>query len=93
MIAGGYIMLAELRAKSQITIPKELVSKLGINEGDMLEISENNGVIQITPVVVYSKKIIDELRTEINEVKARLENGEQPVFDNIDSLIMELESD
>ena len=33
-------MLAELRKKSQITIPKEIITKLGLNEGDKLDISE-----------------------------------------------------
>ncbi len=50
-------MLTELRAKSQITIPKELVTKLGIKEGDKLEIIEKNGVIQMIPVVVYPKNL------------------------------------
>lgn len=85
-------MLAELRTKSQVTIPKELVSKLGIKEGDKLEITEKDGVIQLIPVVVYPKKLVDELRTEIDEVKAKVASGTQPVFDNIDSLFEELES-
>ncbi|SFH07422.1 looped-hinge helix DNA binding domain-containing protein, AbrB family [Desulfotomaculum arcticum] len=45
-------MITELRKKSQITIPKELVSKLGLKEGDKLEITEKDGVIQIMPVVI-----------------------------------------
>ena len=84
-------MLAELRGKSQITIPKEVVSRLGIKEGDKLEITEKDGVIQLIPVVVYPKKLVDELRTEINEVKTKVKAGSQPVFDNIDSLFDELE--
>lgn len=84
-------MLAELRGKSQITIPKEVVTKLGIKEGDKLEITEKDGVIQLIPVVVYPKKFVDELRVEINDVKARVKDGSQPVFDNIDSLFDELE--
>ena len=40
-------MLAELRAKSQVTIPKEVVARLGIKEGDKLEITEKDGVIQL----------------------------------------------
>ena len=84
-------MLAELRGKSQITIPKEVVSKLGIKEGDKLEITEKDGVIQLIPVVVYPKKFVDELKTEIDDVKARVKAGSQPVFDNIDSLFDELE--
>ena len=85
-------MLAELRTKSQVTIPKELVTKLGIKEGDKLEITEKDGVIQLIPVVVYPRKLVDELRTEIDEVKAKIANGTQPVFDSIDSLFEELES-
>ena len=30
-------MIAELRQKSQVTIPKEIVAKLGLSEGDKLE--------------------------------------------------------
>lgn len=84
-------MLAEFRSKSQITIPKEVVTKLGIKEGDKLEITEKDGVIQLVPVVVYPKKFVDELRREVNDVKARMKVGSQPVFDNIDSLFDELE--
>ncbi len=84
-------MLAELRGKSQITIPKEVVSKLGIKEGDKLEITEKDGVIQLIPVVVYPKKFVDELKMEINDVKAKVKAGSQPVFDSIDSLFDELE--
>ena len=85
-------MLAELRTKSQVTIPKELVNKLGIQEGDKLEIKEKDGVIQIMPVVVYPKKVVEEFRSEINDVKKRIKNGEQPVFDSIENLMNELEA-
>jgi AbrB family looped-hinge helix DNA binding protein len=84
-------MLAELRPKSQITIPKELVEKLGLSEGDKLEIFEKDGVICIMPVSVYPKKYLDELKDEIEETKAKLASGKQPVFDNIDALFTKLE--
>lgn len=84
-------MLTELRQKSQITIPKDIVSKLGLNEGDKLEINEKDGVITILPVVVYPKKYIDELKSEIKNVKNKIASGERKVFDNIDSLFNELE--
>ena len=57
-------MLAELRSKSQITIPKQIVSSLNLNEGDKLEITEKDGVIQIVPVAVYPKKYIDEIQDD-----------------------------
>lgn len=84
-------MLAELRGKSQVTIPKEVVTKLGIKEGDKLEVIEKDGVIQLIPVVVYPKKFMDALRSEVNEVKEKVKSGSQPVFDSIESLFHELE--
>jgi looped-hinge helix DNA binding domain, AbrB family len=84
-------MLVELRPKSQITIPKELVEKLGLSEGDRLEIVEQDGTLCLMPVVVYPKKYIDELRDEIDEAKAKIASGEQPVFDSVDALLAKLE--
>jgi len=84
-------MLAELRAKSQITIPKELVDKLGLSEGDKLEIYEKDGMICAIPVVVYPKKYLDELRSVIKETKVKIASGEQIVFDNVDALFAKLE--
>lgn len=86
-------MLAELRQKSQITIPKEIIVKLGLSEGDKLDIFERDGVICMLPVVVYPKKYLDELRSELSEVKAKIASGEQPVFDNVDTLFAKLEAD
>ena len=86
-------MLAELRQKSQITIPKEIIVKLGLSEGDKLDIFERDGTICMLPVVVYPKKYLDELRDEIKEVKAQIASGEQPVFDSVDALFAYLEED
>lgn len=85
-------MLAELRQKSQVTIPKEIIAKLGLSEGDILDIFEKDGSICIMPVSVYPKKYLDELRNEINEAKERIASGEQSVFDNVDALIAKLEA-
>ena len=84
-------MLTELRTKSQITLPKEIVTSLGLSEGDKLDISEKDGVIQIVPVTVYPKKYLDELYSEINRIKDDVRDGKQVVFDNIDDLIAKLE--
>ena len=79
-------MLTELRAKSQITIPRDIVQKMGLAEGDKLEIVEKDGVIELMPVAVYPKKYLEKLRGEIDEAKAKIAAGEQPVFDNVDAL-------
>lgn len=86
-------MLAELHQKSQITIPKEIITKLGLSVGDMFDITEKDGAIYIVPVVVYPKKYVDELMNEVNEIKAKIASGEQPVYDNVDSLFSALEKD
>ena len=86
-------MLAELRQKSQITIPKEIIVKLGLSEGVKLDIFEKDGTICMMPVVVYPKKYLDELRGEIDEAKAKIASGEQPVFDSVDALFAKLEAD
>ena len=79
-------MLTELRPKAQITIPKDIVSHLGLSEGDKLEVREQDGVIQIIPVAVYPKRYLDELRSEIDEAKAKVAAGQQPTFDSVDAL-------
>ena len=84
-------MLMELRQKSQITIPKEIVTKLGLDIGDKFEILEKDGVITIIPVIVYPKKYLDELRGEIETVKEKIASGEKPVFNDIDAMLSELE--
>ncbi|MDO4939448.1 MAG: AbrB/MazE/SpoVT family DNA-binding domain-containing protein [Lachnospiraceae bacterium] len=86
-------MLAELRVRSQITIPKEIITTLGLSEGDKLDVFEKDGMICLMPVVVYPKKVVDTLRVEISHVKDRLNKGEQPVFDSIDALFNSLEED
>ena len=49
-------------------------------------------MICIMPVVVYPKKYLDDLHTEISVVREKIKYGEQPVFDNVDALFEKLES-
>ena len=86
-------MLAELRQKAQVTIPREIIVKLGLSEGDKLDIFEKDGSICIMPVVVYPKKYLSERKEEIGDVKAKIASGEQPVFDSVDALFDKLEAE
>jgi AbrB family looped-hinge helix DNA binding protein len=61
-------MIIELRKKSQVTIPKEIVSELNLNEGDHLDISVKDGVIIIEPVAVYSKSYIKRLEDTVMRI-------------------------
>ena len=84
-------MLAELRKKAQVTIPKELVDKLGLSEGDKFDVFENNGTICFMPVAVYPKQYLVELRREIEDTKSKIASGKQPVFDDIDTMFDKFE--
>ena len=68
-------MLAEIRGRSQITIPSEIIKKLGISEGDKFDIMERDGGIFHCPVVVYPKdkiaKIAKILKESENDTKTR----------------------
>ncbi len=64
-----------MRRKSQITIPKVIIVKLGLSEGDKLDIFERDGTICMLPVVVYPKKHLDEFYSELDEVKAKIASG------------------
>ena len=84
-------MLTVLRTKSQITIPSAIVMRLGLKEGDQLDIYEENGSIKMIPVAVYPKTYVDQLNDEIAQLKMDIKSGKQPVFDNIDALMEKLE--
>ena len=62
-------MITELRQKSQLTIPKGIVNKLNLHEGDKLEICESNGEIRIVPVDVYPIGYIEGLKKEIERLR------------------------
>ncbi|MFA6935603.1 MAG: AbrB/MazE/SpoVT family DNA-binding domain-containing protein [Sphaerochaetaceae bacterium] len=50
-------MLVEIRSKSQMTIPMEIVKKLSLSEGDKLEVFEKDGMICMMPAVVYPNSL------------------------------------
>lgn len=83
-------MIIELRKKSQVTIPKEIVDQLNLKEGDHLEISVKNGAVILTPVAIYSKSYIQKLEDtvmRINEDSSKYNIGPfKTVEDAIDYL-------
>jgi AbrB family looped-hinge helix DNA binding protein len=83
-------MLAELRAKSQITVPREIVTKLGLSEGDKLEVLERDGTIYLVPVVVYPKAYVDALEKEASETAEQYRQGKISAFATPEELIASL---
>lgn len=81
-------MLVEVRARSQITIPAELVKKFGISEGDKFDITERDGGIFLCPVAVYPKDQFTKLAEFIKCAEKETEN--QPAFENVDAMLTDM---
>lgn len=81
-------MLAEIRGRSQITIPAELIKKLGISEGDKFDIVEKDGGIFLCPVVVYPKEKL----TKIAKIIKDLENdtSKKKEFESVDDMFSDM---
>lgn len=78
-------MLAEIRGRSQITIPAEIIKKLGILEGDKFDITEREGGIFLCPVVVYPKdKIAKILKESENDTK------KQAAFESVEDMFSDM---
>lgn len=84
-------MLVELKAKSQVTIPKEIVNSLALHQGDQFEVREEEGKIILIPVAIYPEHVIKSLKASVDEVKESIRSGRQPMFDSIDRLFEELD--
>ena len=84
-------MIATIRKRSQITLPSEIMTKLGLSEGDQLDVMEQDGTIMLFPMTFYPTKYIDDLKKEVSDIKAKIASGEQPVFDTVDALFESLD--
>ena len=84
-------MIAELREKGQITIPKEIVKSLELTKGDRFEVCEKDGTIMLVPVVVYPKNYVDSLKQELHETIEKYKDGELQAFDNLNDIFDSLE--
>ena len=85
-------MIIELRKKSQITLPKEIVKNLNLQEGDKFEVSIENGTIKLEPVAVYPKEYILKLAEEIQVLREDAK-FEYNTFNNVDDLLKSLKDD
>lgn len=55
-------MLVELKAKSQVAIPKDIVGSMDLNQDDQFEVFEDKGKIVLVPVAIYPEHVIKNLR-------------------------------
>ena len=81
-------MLAEIRGRSQITIPAEIVKKLGISEGDKFDIVEKDGGIFLCPVIVYPKDKLLKIAKIIKDSEVQLSS--QDSFDTVEDMFADM---
>ena len=81
-------MLAEIRGRSQVTIPAEIVKKLGIAEGDKFDITEKDGGIFMCPVVIYPKDKIAKIAKLVKD--AEEETAKQTAFESIEDMFADM---
>lgn len=81
-------MLAEIRGRSQITIPSEIIKKLGISEGDKFDIIEKDGGIFLCPVIVYPKDKLLKIAKLIKD--SEIELSKQESFDTVEDMFVDM---
>jgi AbrB family looped-hinge helix DNA binding protein len=79
-------MLIEMRARSQITLPNEIIKKLGIHEGDKFEVMERDGGVFLCPVVVYPKAKLERIAKIIKEH----EKSPKAAYESVEDMFKEL---
>ncbi|MEE1048717.1 MAG: AbrB/MazE/SpoVT family DNA-binding domain-containing protein [Clostridia bacterium] len=81
-------MLVEIRGRSQITIPAEIIKKLGISEGDKFDIVEKDGGIFLCPVIVYPKDKLLKIAKLIKESESEL--SAQESFETVEDMFADM---
>jgi len=86
-------MLAELKERSQVTIPKSVVIELGLKTGDQFEVVTQQGEIRLVPVVVYPKAAIERLEKLAAHTESLIAAGDAQAFDTADDAVAWLHAD
>ena len=79
-------MLIEMRERSQITLPNEIIKKLGISEGDKFEVMERDGGVFLCPVVVYPKAKLEQIAKIIKDH----EKNPSAIFESVEDMFKDI---
>jgi AbrB family looped-hinge helix DNA binding protein len=78
--------MIEIRARSQITLPNEIIKNLGISEGDKFEVMERDGGVFLCPVVVYPKAKLEQIAKIIKDHEKNPSN----VYESVDDMFKDM---
>ena len=79
-------MMIEMRARSQITLPNEIIKSLGLIEGDKFEVMERDGGIFLCPVVVYPKAKLEQIAKIIKD----REKNPSAAFESVEDMFRDV---
>jgi len=79
-------MLVEMRARSQITLPNEIIKRMGISKGDTFEVMERDGGVFLCPVVVYPKSKLEKIAQIIKDH----EKEPSVIYSNVEEMFNDL---
>ena len=77
-------MLVELRSRAQLTIPAEIVRKIGAEEGDKFDVVAKDGGIFLCPVVVYPKEKLEKIAKILKGADQRKE------YDDVETMFADM---
>jgi AbrB family looped-hinge helix DNA binding protein len=87
-------MLTEIRSRSQITIPSEIIKKLNLKQGDTLDVTVEDDQIILRPVVVVPKDQAyfwsKEWRQDEKQIQSDIENDKIKSAQSKDELFKDL---
>lgn len=86
-----------IRKKGQVTLPKSILERFGLNEGDTLELEvKENGEITVVPLmqipISQSWFWTESWQKAEAEAESDIKNGHVKSFNNIDDLLADLDS-
>lgn len=88
-------MIIDLKQKSQVTIPKKIVEKLGLKVGDKIDIEEKNGKLILTPVAIVPRDqawfYTPEWQKGEAEVDRQLKEGKVHISESLEKLFEDLD--
>ena len=79
-------MLAEMKARSHMALPHEIIKGMGIREGDKFEVMARDGGLFLCPVVSYPPKKLE----RIINIIAEHEESASVIYDSIDDMFADL---
>jgi looped-hinge helix DNA binding domain, AbrB family len=87
-------MLTEIRSRSQITIPSEIIKKLNLKQGDTLDVDIEGDQIVLRPVIAIPKDQAyfwtKEWQSEEKQVQSDIENNKINFAKSKDELFEDL---